>query len=413
MRTLKGKAAVTAVRKLAARGLQFEELEPAVARILREVRRRGDPALRRYARRWDGLGARESFRIDADDLRDAWEAADPTLKASLATAAANIREFCESQKPFGWQRSRNGITLGQIVRPVDRVGCYVPSGRYPLVSTLLMTAIPAQVAGVKSICVVSPRPRPEMLAAASMLGISEIYRIGGAQAIAALAYGTETIPRVDKIVGPGNTYVTVAKKLVAFDCGIDFLAGPTEVIIVSHNGAAEFIAADLVAQAEHDPDALAVFVTTRPSLAVAVARETKRLARTNKIAADSLRRRGLVLVAGSRAQALEWANEIAPEHITVAESDVEKVRNAGSIFVGDYSPQSVGDYAAGPNHVLPTGGAARLRGGLNVLDFVKLISVQKLTRPALRRIAPVVESLARTEGLTAHAESVRARCNHA
>ncbi|MBV9608014.1 MAG: histidinol dehydrogenase, partial [Acidobacteria bacterium] len=313
----------------------------------------------------------------------------------------------------GWQRSRNGITLGQIVRPVDRVGCYVPSGRYPLVSTLLMTAIPAQVAGVKSICVVSPRPRPEMLAAASMLGISEIYRIGGAQAIAALAYGTETIPRVDKIVGPGNTYVTVAKKLVAFDCGIDFLAGPTEVIIVSDNGAAEFIAADLVAQAEHDPDALAVFVTTRPSLAVAVARETKRLARTNKIAADSLRRRGLVLVAGSRAQALEWANEIAPEHITVAEGDIDKIRNAGSIFVGDYSPQSVGDYAAGPNHVLPTGGAARLRGGLNVLDFVKLISVQKLTRPALRRIAPVVESLARTEGLTAHAESVRARCNHA
>jgi len=413
MRTLTGKAAVAAVRKLAGRSLQFEELEPAVSRILRHVRRGGDRALRRYAQRWDDLAAAESLRISEDEIRQARESATPVLKSSLRAAAANIRQFCEWQKPVAWQRSRNGMMVGQLVRPLDRVGCYVPSGRYPLVSTLLMTVIPAQVAGVKSICVASPRPRPEMLAAASMLGISEVYRIGGAQAIAALAYGSKSIRRVDKIVGPGNAYVTVAKKLVAFDCAIDFLAGPTEVVICSDHGTPEYIAADLVAQAEHDPDALAVFITTQSSLAKEVSREVKRQARTNEVATESLRRNGLVLVAQSREQAIDWANEIAPEHITVAARDVEKIRSAGSVFVGDYSPQSVGDYAAGPNHVLPTGGAARFRGGLSVLDFVKLISVQKLSMPALRRIAPVVESLAQTEGLRAHAESVQARCNHA
>jgi len=413
MRTLTGKAAVAAVRKLAGRSLQFDELEPGVSRILRDVRRGGDRALRRYAQRWDDLAAAESLRISEDEIRQARESATPVLKSSLRAAAANIRQFCEWQKPVAWQRSRNGMMVGQLVRPLDRVGCYVPSGRYPLVSTLLMTVIPAQVAGVKSICVASPRPRPEMLAAASMLGISEVYRIGGAQAIAALAYGSKSIRRVDKIVGPGNAYVTVAKKLVAFDCAIDFLAGPTEVVICSDHGTPEYIAADLVAQAEHDPDALAMFITTQSSLAKEVSREVKRQARTNEVATESLRRNGLVLVAQSREQAIDWANEIAPEHITVAARDVEKIRSAGSVFVGDYSPQSVGDYAAGPNHVLPTGGAARFRGGLSVLDFVKLISVQKLSMPALRRIAPVVESLAQTEGLRAHAESVQARCNHA
>ena len=413
MRTLTGKAAAAAVRKLAARGLQFDELEPAVERIVRDVRRGGDRSLRRYAQKWDGLAARQGLRVTEREIRVAWEAASPELKSSLRAASANIRQFCEWQKPVGWQRSRGGMTVGQIVRPLDRVGCYVPSGRYPLVSTLLMTVIPAQVAGVESICIVSPKPRSEMLAAAGMLGIAEVYRVGGAQAIAALAYGTESIPRVDKIVGPGNAYVTVAKKLVAFDCSIDFLAGPTEVVICSDDGTPEFIAADLVAQAEHDPDALAIFITTRAPLAKEVASEVSRLARNNTIATESLRRQGVTLVAKSREQALDWANEIAPEHITVGARDVEHIRSAGSVFVGDYSPQSVGDYAAGPNHVLPTGGAARFRGGLSVLDFVKLISVQKLSMPALRRIAPVVESLANIEGLTAHAESVQARCNRA
>jgi histidinol dehydrogenase len=243
--------------------------------------------------------------------------------------------------------------------------------------------------------------------------VTEFYPVGGAHAIAALAYGTESIPRVDKIVGPGNLYVTAAKKLVAFDCSIDFLAGPTEVVIVAERGEAAFIAADLVAQAEHDPETLAVFISSSRELAEKVVACAKQAAQDNPIARQSLAARGAALVAASHAQALEWANLIAPEHITVARNDVAAVSNAGSVFVGDYSPQAVGDYASGPNHVLPTAGAARYRGGLSVLDFVKLITVQELSPTALRRIAPVVTRLAEAEGLQAHAESVRVRCAHA
>jgi histidinol dehydrogenase len=276
-----------------------------------------------------------------------------------------------------------------------------------------MTAIPAQVAGVQNIRVLSPQPKADMLAAAGMLGVREVYRVGGAQAIAALAYGTQSIPRVDKIVGPGNLYVTAAKKLVSFDCAIDFLAGPTEVVIVSDAGTPEFIAADLVAQAEHDSGALAVFITTCDDLARLVARAAEKQSRRHAVARQSLRRNGVILVSASRVQSFEWANELAAEHLTVDAAGVALVRNAGSVFVGDYSPQAAGDYASGPNHVLPTGGAARFRGGLSVLDFVKLISVQRLSRPGLRQIAPVVEALAITEGLRAHAESIRARFSHA
>ena len=259
----------------------------------------------------------------------------------------------------------------------------------------------------------SPQPQSDVLAAAAMLGIREVYRVGGAQAIAALAYGTESIPRVDKIVGPGNVYVTAAKKQVAFDCSIDFLAGPTEVVVVSDAGSPEFIAGDLVAQAEHDPEALAIFITTRRDLANQVARWVKKLVSKNAVARESIRRNGVILISASRQQSFEWANEIASEHLTIDRADLRLVRNAGSVFVGDYSPQAAGDYASGPNHVLPTGGAARFRGGLSVLDFVKVISVQKLSRPGLRRIAPHVELMARTEGLQAHAQSIRSRCSHA
>jgi histidinol dehydrogenase len=218
---------------------------------------------------------------------------------------------------------------------------------------------------------------------------------------------------VDKIVGPGNVYVTAAKKLVSFDCAIDFLAGPTEVAIVSDTGTPEFIAADLVAQAEHDPAAVAVFITTRDDLARGVARAAENLSRNNAVARQSLRRNGAILVSTSRGQSLDWANDLAPEHLTVDAADIARVRNAGSVFIGDYSPQAAGDYASGPNHVLPTAGAARFRGGLSVLDFVKLISVQKLSLPGLRRVAPVVECLANAEGLRAHAESIRLRVGHA
>jgi len=413
MRVLAGKAAEKRVRELAARASRLDAVEPQVRKIVADVRRNRDHALLKYARKWDGLQAGQALRVAPEEVQSAWKAASPDLRAALERAAANIRRFCEWQKPAEWMRKDDGISLGQLVRPLDAVGCYVPGGRYPLPSTLLMTVIPAQVAGVREIRVVSPKPRTETLAAAAMLGVNEVYRVGGAHAVAGLAYGTESIARVDKIVGPGNLYVTSAKKLVAFDCSIDFLAGPTEVVIVAEGGEAAFIASDLVAQAEHDPETLPVFIASSKAFAEKVAACAKQAAKSNAIARQSLAANGLSLVAASHAQALEWANTIAPEHISVAREDVASVQSAGSVFVGDYSPQAVGDYASGPNHVLPTAGAARYRGGLSVLDFLKLITVQELSPAALRRIAPVVTRLAEAEGLEAHAESVRVRCAHA
>lgn len=413
MRILSGAIAAARVRKMAARGVQYTQVEPSVRRIIADVRKHGDRAVRKYAERWDELSKQEPLRVAQDEINSAWKSASAELRNSLRAAAANIRRFCEWQKPVEWMRTRQGTSVGQIVRPLDSVGCYVPGGRYPLVSTLLMTVIPAQVAGVQNVRVVSPKPRAEVLAAAGMLGVREFYRIGGAQAIAALAYGTQSVSRVDKIVGPGNLYVTAAKKLVAFDCAIDFLAGPTEVVIVSDKGNPEFIAADLVAQAEHDTETFAAFITTSDKLAQQVARAAKKLSRGNSVAEQALSRNGVILVSSSRRQSFEWANDLASEHLTVAAKDVSLVRNAGSLFVGDYSPQAAGDYASGPNHVLPTGGAARLRGGLSVLDFVKVISVQRLSRAGLRFVAPIVESLANAEGLRAHADSIRIRVAHA
>jgi histidinol dehydrogenase len=413
MRILSGRAAAVRVDQLAARGVNFTALEPKVRRIVNDVRRRGDVALRKHAEQWDGLARNQSIRVSSREMETCDRAIDPQLRNSLHQAAANIRRFCEWQKPNAWTKTRGGISLGQLILPLDSVGCYVPSGRHPLVSTLLMTVIPAQVAGVKDIRVVSPKPSREILAAAALLGVKEFFRVGGAQAVAALAYGTQTIPRVDKVVGPGNTYVTIAKKLVAFDCAIDFLAGPTEAVVLRDSGPPEFIAADLVAQAEHDPDALAVFITASQKLAQSVAQEISRMAETNITARESLRKHGAILLAETRTQARDWANRIAPEHITVSKKDMPFIQNAGSIFVGDYSPQAAGDYASGPNHVLPTGGQARFRGGLSVLDFCKTIAVQELSSRGLRRISKVVETLAQIEGLQAHAESICIRSKHA
>jgi histidinol dehydrogenase len=337
----------------------------------------------------------------------------PDLRKALRVAEENIRRFCEWQKPSSWTRTNRGISLGQVVRPLESVGCYVPGGRYPLLSTVLMTVIPAQVAGVKNIAVVSPKPSAEVLSAAAMLGVKRFYRIGGAQAIAALAYGTESVPKVDKIVGPGNAYVTAAKKLASFDCAIDFLAGPTEAVIVSDSGNPKFIAADLAALAEHDADALSIFITTSRRLAESVRLQVERIAEANRTAQESLQRSGAILIADSRKQAREWMNRLAPEHITVEEREFPFVQNAGSIFVGDYSAQAAGDYASGPNHVLPTAGQARFRGGLSVLDFVKVITVQKASAAGLRKIAPAIQCLAAAEGLPAHENSVRMRCERA
>ncbi len=413
LRLMGGRAAEKRVRMLEKRSQRVCDVERKVGRIVADVRKNGDPALRRYAEELDCLSRKRPLRVSEREKRQAAESVSQEFRSALEKAAANIRRFCEWQRPREWRRENDGVVLGQLVRALESVGCYVPGGRYPLPSTLLMTVIPAQVAGVQKICVASPNPQPETLAAAEMLGVEDVFRVGGAQAIAALAYGTRTVPRVEKIVGPGNLYVTAAKKLVAFDCAIDMLAGPTEVVIVADAGEPRFIAADLVAQAEHDPDALAVLITTSKPLGSAVAANVKALASGNTTAQRSLRGNGVVLIAESRQQAMLWANRIAPEHITVSREDVEQVTNAGSVFIGDFSPQAVGDYASGPNHVLPTSAVARYRGGLSVFDFVKLITFQELTASGVQAIAPIVMPLAEAEGLRAHAESVRARCANA
>jgi histidinol dehydrogenase len=392
-------------------GAALDHVLSAVKRIVADVRKSGDRALLRHAAKFDGLAGPKALRVSQEEMAAAWKALDPALRDALTTAAKQIRGFAKLQMPKSWNHSTvKGLTTGQLVRPLESVGCYVPSGRHPLPSTLLMTAIPAQVAGVKRIVVVSPKPAPETLAAAHLLGTGEFYRLGGAHAVAALAYGTASLPRVDKIVGPGNLYVTAAKRLVAFDCAIDMLAGPTEIVITSERGNAADIASDLVAQAEHDPEALAILVTTREELAQAVIAETKERSRNNAIAREALKRNGMVIVAGSVNEARAITNRIAPEHLTVdAPSDLKWVENAGSVFVGRWSAQPMGDYISGPNHTLPTGGMARVRGGLSVNDFVKLITVQEYTTRGIDTLGPKAALLAEAEGLLGHAEAIRIR----
>jgi histidinol dehydrogenase len=386
---------------------------PAVERILNAVRSHGDRGLRQFAAKFDGLSPTQPLLIPEAELQAALAAIPTSLRQALETAALNIRAFAQRQMPANWDfEPVPGLSVGQRVRPLASVGCYVPSGRHPLPSTLLMTVIPAQVAGVARIVVVSPRPADETLAAAALLEIKEFYRIGGAQSIAALAYGTPSIPRVDKIVGPGNAYVTAAKKLVSAngDAAIDMLAGPTEILVTSEHGAPAEIAADLVAQAEHDPESIAIFITATPSLAKQVIAEAKQQARSNPIAALSLARNGVAIVASSIEEARTITNLLAGEHLTVDDPrDLSWVRHAGSVFIGRYSPQPMGDYVSGPNHTLPTGGQARLRGGLSVHDYLKLITVQQYTAEGLATLAPAAITLAEAEGLTGHAHAIRAR----
>ncbi len=396
---------------LSRRSATYERALPAARRIVESVRKSGDAALGRYAAKFDGNTQPMRLRILPNEIQDALENVAPEFERALRTAAKNIRAFAERQKPKDWNFApARGVTVGQRIRAIGSIGCYVPSGRYPLPSTLLMTAIPAQVAGVERIVVVSPRPAAETLAAAAMLGITEFYRIGGAHAIAALAYGTNTIARVDKIVGPGNAFVTAAKKLVAFDCAIDMLAGPTEILVTSEKGDADGIASDLVAQAEHDPDTQAIFITTSSPLAKSVIEHVRRRTRSNSIAAESIARNGAVIVVSSLAEAHSITNAIAPEHLTVdAAEDLAWVKHAGSVFVGRYSAQPLGDYVSGPNHTLPTGGLARVRGGLSVTDFLKVITVQEYAAEGVRLLGPAAIALAEAEGLHGHAEAIRTR----
>ncbi|MDE0103724.1 MAG: histidinol dehydrogenase [Bryobacterales bacterium] len=398
---------------LEARSRRQQSVEDVVGPILDSVRRRGDAALVEHARQLDGLEGR-ALRVVPSAMRAAEDALPRKLAAAVRQAGERIREFARRQMPREWMApSGQGIETGQLVRPLDSVGAYIPSGRYPLLSTLLMTAIPAQVAGVGRVAVASPRPHPSTLGTAAMLGIREFYAVGGAQAIAAFAYGTESVRRVSRIVGPGNAYVAAAKKLLASEAGIDFVAGPTEIVLIFERGSAPALAADMLAQAEHDTDAAAILLTPSRRLAESVAAEVQRQLASLPAAStarEAIRTNSAAVVTENLGQACEIANRIAPEHLAVSEDvPLSDIQSAGSVFIGEWTPEAAGDYVTGPNHVLPTSGQARLRGGLSVLDFVKIISVQRLEERGLRELAPAITTLARAEGLEGHARSIEAR----
>lgn len=383
--------------------------EKRVRDIVNAVRRGGDAALTRFAERFDR--ASEPLEVSQAEMRDYASLVPADVRRALKTAARNIARVAFRQIPHHWDLTvLPGVSIEQRVEPLARVGCYVPGGRFPLPSSLLMTAIPARVAGVREIVVMCPRPEPAVMAAAIEAGVTKMFRIGGAHAIAALAYGTARVPRVDKIVGPGNRFVAAAKAMVAGDCAIDFYAGPTEIVIVARRGRADWIAADLIAQAEHDPDARSIFITWRRPLADRVSRLVDVAAAGRDVVRQSLTAHGAIVVTRSAEEAMDLANRIAPEHLVVdSETLTRRPVTAGALFVGPYTAQAAGDYATGSNHVLPTAGAARFRGGLSAADFVRVMSVQRVTRAGLKALAPTIVPLARAEGLVAHAESIEVR----
>lgn len=402
---------------LASRRASSREAERVARRIVDDVRRRGDAALFAWTKRLDRVALTpRTMWVSRAEMAKARKSVSRDFIAAIRHAARNIRAVARRQLPQEWAiEVEPGVRAGQRVRPIESIGCYLPGGRFSLVSTLLMTVIPAQEAGVRRIVVVSPQPGAALLAAADELGIELVARIGGAQAIAALAYGTRSIPRVDKICGPGNRYVTAAKQIVSTDCAIDMLAGPTEAVVLAARGNPCFITADLIAQAEHDPDAVSLFVTTSARLARQVADEMERQLEAlpaSNLARRSLQTNGAILVARTPGAALAFVNRFAPEHLSLPDGDHgawKQFDSAGSVFLGDWSAQTFGDYASGTNHVLPTGGVARARGGLSAADFVKCISVQEVSHAGARRLAPVAEEFARAEGLVAHARSVEVR----
>jgi histidinol dehydrogenase len=385
------------------------ELMQRVAEIVASVRRAGDGALFDYAARFDQLSG--PVEVTREEMRDAASHLPAPLRSAIAAAARNIRHVAKRQLPRAWKTSPvRGVDIEQRVLPLDRVGCYVPAGRFPLPSSLLMSAVPAAVAGVPEIIAVCPRPDATVMAAALEAGVTRLLRLGGAHAVAALAYGTETVPRVDKIVGPGSAYVAAAKALVSADCAIDFFAGPSEILILSSRGRPAWIAADLLAQAEHDPDARAVFVTPSRSLAKRVSAEVVRQMPADGAAPTSIERNGAIVVTRSIDEAVALSERMAPEHLVCdTPAMARRLRRAGTVFVGDYSAQASGDYLTGSNHVLPTSGAAAARGGLSAADFVRVSTVQRVSRAGLGRIAPHAIALAEAEGLRAHAESIRTR----
>lgn len=385
-----------------------------VKEIIDEVRKRGDAALKEYTERFDGA-VLDSLKVVAEEFKEAMKGADREVVERIKEAHQNILAFHKRQMEEGWWYEESGRRLGQIVRPVERVGCYVPGGRAFYPSTVLMAVTPAKVAGVgKVVCATPPRSDGKVngytLAACMIAGVDEVYKVGGAQAIAALAYGTESIPKVDMIVGPGNIYVTAAKKAVFGDVGIDMLAGPSEVLIIADSSAnARHVVYDILAQAEHDPDAACLLVTTSKKLAEGVKEELEGLGDK----APKALKKAAILTAKDIEEAVDFANEYAPEHLEIIaeeeEKVLEKVRNAGSVFLGAYSPVAAGDYASGTNHILPTGRCARFQSGLNVGHFLKRVSVQRLSKKGLKEIGNTITTLAEAEGLKYHSESVKKR----
>ena len=384
-------------------------LDRRVSRIVERVRRDGDRAVAAYARQFDKLT--EPIEVTSAEIRTGARRVPREVQRAIAMAARNIRRVAARQVPRAWSlEPAPGVRVTQRVLPLDRVGCYVPGGRYPLPSSLLMTAIPASVAGVGEIIAVCPRPDDTIMLAAREAGVSRLFRLGGAHAIAALAYGTRMIPSVDKIVGPGNAYVAAAKALVSADCAIDFHAGPSEIVIVSTSGRPAWIAADLIAQAEHDPDARAILLTPSRRLAGAVARELAKQIPAEGPAARALSANGGIVLTRTIDEAIALCERMAPEHVVCDTKAVAgRITRAGTVFVGDFSAQASGDYATGSNHVLPTNGAARARGGLTAADFVRVSTVQRLSAAGIRRIGPAAVALAGAEGLSAHAASIRLR----
>jgi len=409
---------------LAARSVALDaELMKLVTSIIDDVRARGDQALLDYAERFDQVQlARSDLRITVEQLRRYAVSVDDRVAEALREAIRNVRAFHQRQVEASWMmRAAQGVELGQRITPLERVGLYVPGGTAAYPSSVVMNVVPAQVAGVERILVTTP-PRtlaenPAVAAALLELDITEVYAVGGAQAIAALTFGTETVPRVDKITGPGNKYVAAAKKLVFGVVGIDAIAGPTEVVIVADEAAVpEFIAADLLAQAEHGEDASAILITTSEMLAKEVAVEVERqlaVLPRREIATSSLREYGAIILVEELAQAAEIVNELAPEHVEIVTRDDDavavQIKHAGAIFFGAYTPEAVGDYLAGPNHVLPTGKTARFSSALGVYDFVKRTSLLRYSEAAFREVAESVAVLAEAEGLGGHARSALIR----
>ncbi|MFQ5508653.1 MAG: histidinol dehydrogenase [Leptospirillia bacterium] len=412
-----------ALEALAARGDAADlGVETAVRRILAEVREQGDAAVVGYTEKFDRVKITpESMAFGADEIKRAYDDADPKVVDALRYAADRIRAFHEKQLRDGYRYDDDGISLGQAIRPLAAVGIYVPGGKASYPSTVLMNAIPARVAGVGQVVMVCPTPggeiNPHVLVAADITGVDVAFRIGGAQAVAALAFGTDTVPRVDTIVGPGNIYVATAKREVFGQVNIDMIAGPSEILVIADDSAnPAFVAADLLSQAEHDELASAILVTPSDAMAdaveQAVADQLSTLPR-GEIARQSVERYGTVIVTAGLDQAAEVANRVAPEHLELAVADPEAllpaIHNAGAVFLGHYTPEAIGDYVAGPDHVLPTGGTARFSSPLNVDDFTKKMSIVSYSRNAFTRVADTCKILSDTEGLTAHSRSVQIR----